>query len=237
MFIRYSVKIAESILPINLPKITFPSDIEIYGGKLKIPSGFETNEINVKSLTSTYPMDVNFGMNFKNFIPPTLKDSIKINRVLNKETTFTKVYDLDDYNFINPSNNNKSVEEHTALSELIVDLSAILPSQTARIPLDGSDIGNINLDVELNKLHFETLEANIIQEFPPTSFSIAGMPVGFIGMEFVDTKLEIEMLNGIRLPVVLDFDMVSVNQLGDTMKVKALSTLATPTGSGDTTKL
>ena len=230
------VKIAESSLPINLPKITFPSDIEIYGGKLKIPSGFETNEINVKSLTSTYPMDVNFGMNFKNFIPPTLKDSIKINRVLNKETTFTKVYDLDDYNFINPSNNNKSVEEHTALSELIVDVSAILPSQTARIPLDGSDIGNINLDVELNKLHFETLEANIIQEFPPTSFSIAGMPVGFIGMEFVDTKLEIEMLNGIRLPVVLDFDMVSVNQLGDTMKVKALSTLATPTGSGDTTK-
>ena len=230
------VKIAESSLPINLPKITFPSDIEIYGGKLKIPSGFETNEINVKSLTSTYPMDVNFDMNFKNFIPPTLKDSIKINRVLNKETTFTKVYDLDDYNFINPSNNNKSVEEHTALSELIVDVSAILPSQTARIPLDGSDIGNINLDVELNKLHFETLEANIIQEFPPTSFSIAGMPVGFIGMEFVDTKLEIEMLNGIRLPVVLDFDMVSVNQLGDTMKVKALSTLATPTGSGDTTK-
>ena len=62
------------------------------------------------------------------------------------------------------------------------------------------------------------------------------MPVGFIGMEFVDTKLEIEMLNGIRLPVVLDFDMISVNQLGDTMKVKALSTLATPTGSGDTTK-
>ena len=73
-------------------------------------------------------------MNFKNFIPPTLKDSIKINRVLNKETTLTKVYDLDDYNFINPSNNNKPVNEHTALSELIVDLSAILPSQTAKIP-------------------------------------------------------------------------------------------------------
>ena len=159
-------------MPINLPKITFPSDIEIYGGKLKIPSGFETNEINVKSLTSTYPMDVNFSMDFKNFIPPTLKDSIKINTVLNKETTFTKVYDLDDYNFINPSNNNKPVNEQTALSELIVDLSAILPSQTARIPLDGSDIGNINLDVELKKLHFETLEANIIQAVSYTHLTL-----------------------------------------------------------------
>jgi len=44
------------------------------------------------------------------------------------------------------------------------------------------------------------------------------------------------MLNGIRLPVVLDFDMISVNQLGDTMKVNAFSTLATPIGSTDTTK-
>ncbi|MBT7524650.1 MAG: hypothetical protein HN653_03145, partial [Candidatus Marinimicrobia bacterium] len=43
------VKVSETTLPVDLPKITFPSDIEIYGGKLKIPSGFETNEINIKS--------------------------------------------------------------------------------------------------------------------------------------------------------------------------------------------
>ena len=44
------------------------------------------------------------------------------------------------------------------------------------------------------------------------------------------------MLNGIRLPVVLDFDMVSVNQKGDTMKVNALSTLGSPSSAGDTAK-
>ena len=77
----------------------------------------------------------------------------------------------------------------------------------------------------LKKLHFENLEANIIQEFPSTEFTIAGMPLGFSGMQFVNTKLEIEMLNGIRLPVVLDFDMIAVNQKNDTMTVKALSTL------------
>ncbi|MBT4149775.1 MAG: hypothetical protein HOE46_05315, partial [Candidatus Marinimicrobia bacterium] len=224
------VKVSESTLPVDLPKITFPSDIEIYGGKLKIPSGFETNEINIKSINSTYPFDVDFNMNFQNFIPPTLKDSIKINRVLKKGEVFTKIYDLDDYTFSNPAGS------QNPLSELTIDLLAKLPSQVAKLPLDGSNIGGINIDFELKKLHFEKLEANIIQEFPPSSFSVAGMPVGFIGMEFVDTKLEIEMLNGIRLPVVLDFDMISVNQLGDTMKVNALSTLATPTGSGDTTK-
>ena len=225
------VKIREYELPVTLPKILFPSDIEIYGGKLINPSGFLTNEINIQSLTNTYPFEIDFLMNFKNFIPPNaLKDSIKIDRVLKKEELFTKVYNLDDYTFYNPAGSDN------ALTELDIDFSAKLSAQTGKLPLDGSNIGGIDLDLELKKLHFETLEANIIQEFPPSSFSVAGMPIGFIGLEFVDTKLEIEMLNGIRLPVVLDFDMISVNQLGDTMKVNAFSTLATPIGSTDTTK-
>ena len=225
------VKIRESELPVTLPKILFPSDIEIYGGKLINPSGLLTNEINIKSLSSSYPFEIDFLMNFQNFIPPNaLKDSIKIDRVLKKGELFTKVYNLDDYTFYNPAGSGN------ALTELAIDFSAKLSAQTGKLPLDGSNIGGIDLDLELKKLHFETLEANIIQEFPPSSFSVAGMPIGFIGLEFVDTKLEIEMLNGIRLPVVLDFDMVSVNQLGDTMKVNAFSTLATPIGSADTTK-
>ena len=81
----------------------------------------------------------------------------------------------------------------------------------------------MNVDVGIKGLHFESMEANVIQEFPPTEFSIAGMPLGFSGMQFVDTKLEIEMYNGIRLPVVLDFDMIGINQKGDTSKVNALS--------------
>ncbi|MFL3024602.1 MAG: hypothetical protein ACJZ1P_01890 [Candidatus Neomarinimicrobiota bacterium] len=226
-----NITIDESELPITLPKITFPSDIEIYSGKLISPSALLTNEINVKSLSSTYPFDIDFLMDFQNFIPPSaFYDSIKIEKVLKKEEVFTKIYNLDSYTFYNPSGSDN------ALTELTISVAAKLSAQKAKLPLDGSSIGGIDLDLELKKLHFETLEANIIQEFPPTSFSIAGMPVGFIGMEFVNTKLEIEMLNGIRLPVILDFDMVSVNQLGDTMKVKALSTLATPISSGDTTK-
>ncbi len=224
------VQVNQSTLPFSIPKISFPTDIEIFGGKLKSPSTFEVNEVNVKSVSSTYPFNVDFDMNFKNFLPPSGKDSIKIDTVLKKGVTVTKVYKMDGYTFTNPSGNDE------ALSELTLDVSAVLPAQTAKIPLDGSNIGGVSLDVALKKLHFESLEANIIQEFPPTTFSIAGMPLGFSGMEFVNTQLEIEMKNGIRLPVVLDFDMVGINQSGDSMKVKALSTLASPTISGDTTK-
>ena len=115
-------------------------------------------------------------------------------------------------------------------------LAATLPAQSAKIPLDGTDMGALSLKVTLQELHFESIEANIIQEFPPTTFTMVGMPLGFSGMEFPDVKLEIEMLNGIRLPVILDFDMIGVNQKNDTLKVKALSTLASPTSSGDTSK-
>ena len=224
------VQVTKSDLPMDLPKITFPSDIEIYGGMLKSPSGFEVNEIKLNSLSSSYPLKVDFDMNFKNFIPPTGKDSTKLDTVLKKGVSISKTYDLDGYTFYNPAG------KDSALNNLTLDVSAVLPAQTAKLALDGSNIGGVSLDVALKKLHFENLEANIIQEFPTTEFSIAGMPLGFSGMQFVDTKLEIEMRNGIRLPVVLDFDMVSVNQKGDTMKVNALSTLASPTTAGDTAK-
>jgi len=224
------IQVKKTDLPISLPKINFPTDIEIYSGKLKTNSGFDVNEINLTNIISTYPLNVDFSMNFKNFLPPAGKDSTKIDTVLKKGMTLTKTFDLDGYSFVNPAG------KDSALSKLTVDAVATLPAQSAKIPLDGTDMGALSLKVTLQELHFESIEANIIQEFPSTKFSIVGMPLGFSGMQFSDTKLEIEMLNGIRLPVILDFDMIGVNQKGDTMKVKALSTLASPTIAGDTSK-
>ena len=54
------VKIAKTELPINLDPIAFPSDIEIYGGQMKSPSGFDVNEIKLNSLTSSYPLAVSY---------------------------------------------------------------------------------------------------------------------------------------------------------------------------------
>ena len=89
------VQVVKSELPMTLPKISFPSSIEIYSGKLKSVSGFignEVNEIEIKSVSSTYPLNVDFDLNFKNFIPPAGKDSTKVDTVLKKGVTFEKTY-------------------------------------------------------------------------------------------------------------------------------------------------
>ena len=222
--------INDTEIPLEIPEISFPAVAEIFSGKLKTPSAAGVNEIKINKIESGYPANVDFLMNFKNFKPSAGKDSVKVDTVLTKGTSFSKIYNMDGYTFYNPAG------QDSAISKLLIETSAKLKSQKTSIPLDGSDFGGMEVDVGMKGLHFESLEANVVQEFPPTEFSIAGMPLGFSGMKFVDTKLEIEMNNGIRLPVVLDFDMVGVNQKGDTSKVNALSTLASPNQKGDTTK-
>ena len=197
---------------------------------MKSPSGFDVNEIKINSLTSSLPLDIDFKMHFKNFLPPVGKDSTKLDTVLTKGISLSKIFNVEGYTFVNPAG------KDSALKELSLDISTVFPEQNTKLPVDGSSLGGVSMSGALKKLHFESLEANIIQEFPSTEFTIAGMPLGFSGMQFVNTKLEIEMLNGIRLPVVLDFDMIAVNQKNDTMTVKALSTLGSPASAGDTAK-
>ena len=96
------VKIAKTELPINLDPIAFPSDIEIYGGQMKSPSGFDVNEIKLNSLTSSYPLDIDFKMHFKNFVPPVGKDSTKLDTVLTKGASISKIFNVDGYTFSNP---------------------------------------------------------------------------------------------------------------------------------------
>ena len=222
--------INDTEIPLEIPEISFPAVAEIFSGKLKSPSADGVNEIKINKIESGYPANVDFLMNFKNFKPSAGKDSVKVDTVLTIGTSFSKTYNMDGYTFYNPAG------QDSTISKLLIETSAKLKSQKTSIPLDGSDFGGMEVDVGMKGLHFESLEANVVQEFPPTEFSITGMPLGFSGMKFVDTKLEIEMNNGIRLPVVLDFDMVGVNQKGDTSKVNALSTLASPNQKGDTTK-
>ena len=159
------IQVKKSDLPITLPKITFPSDIEIYSGKLKA-IGFNVNEIVLSNIISTYPLDVDFSMNFKNFIPPPSEDSIKIETVLKKGMALDTTFYMNGYDFVNPAG------QDIALTELTLDFAASLPAQSAKIPLDGTDMGALSLKVILDKLHFESIEANIIQEFPATTFTI-----------------------------------------------------------------
>ena len=224
-------KMTDYTIPVDLPSVAFPSDIEIYQGILNTGTGFGTNEITISNLRSTYPMDVGFSLSFQNFKPPSGSDSVKIDTNLQKgKAAVSKTFDVDGYTFANPAG------VDSALSEMAIGIQGTIAAQTTKLPLDGSDLGALSVRIQVEKLSFQSLDANIIQNFPPTEFDIAGMPQGFSGMSFTDVQMEIEMLNGIRLPVFLDFDLVAVNQLGDSIQVAARATLASPTTAGDTAK-
>ena len=218
------VEIAEYDMPAELPPVTFPSTVEIYSGIFKTGTAFGINEIAISNLKSTYPFYMDFIMNFRNFVPPsTGGDSVKVDTVLFEDyTTYSKTFAIDGYTFLNPEG------ADSALSELTIDLTARLQAQTAFIPLDGSELGNMTINVEVQELHFESLIANIVESFPPSDQNIAGMPTGFTGMAFTGVQFEFDMVNQIDLPVKLDVDMVGYNTLGDSSTVEVRATIARP---------
>lgn len=225
------VTIAETDISPDLPAITFPSDIEIYSGVFANNTKMGVNEITVSNLRSTFPFDIDFTMNFRNFIPPEGQDSVKIQTVLGESTpSYAKTFDIDGYTFSNPGG------ADSALRALVIDMAAILTAQQTTIPLDGSELGRFTMRVQVEELHFESLQANIIQEFPPTQQDITGLPQGFTGMAFTDVRIEFIMLNQIQLPVTLDINMIGINTFGDSSIVAVRGSVGSPDNAEDTTK-
>jgi hypothetical protein len=185
------VEIAEYDMPTELDPVSFPSDVEIYSGLFKTGTSFGINEIVISNLHSSYPFYMDFIMNFRNFVPPPEGgDSVKVDTALFKDyATYSKTFPIDGYTFSNPAG------ADSALSKLVIDLTARLRAQTAYIPLDGSELGKMTINVDVNELHFESLDANIIESFPPSTQNIAGMPTGFSGMAFTGVQFEFDMIN------------------------------------------
>ena len=95
----------------------------------------------------------------------------------------------------------------------------------------------MSIDVDISDLYFESLEATIIEEFPPSEQSIEGIPQGFDGMAFTNAMIEFEMWNTIALPIILDLDLVGINSLGDSAIVGVLASISeVNTDNPDTTK-
>ena len=215
----------------ELSPVDFPSDIELYSGTFSANTFGDINTISVNGLKSTFPFDIEFYMHFRNFIPPAGSDSVKIDTVLNANLNpISKTWKLDGYTFANPAN------PDSALRTLKIDMRAILTEQQTVIPLDGSDLGSFDIGVEVTEFHFDSLQANLIQSFPPSSQQMTGMPQGFSGMAFTDVRIEFEMLNQIQLPVNLDINLIGVNGFGDTSRVAVVANVGNPTNATDTVK-
>ncbi|RMF06688.1 MAG: hypothetical protein D6762_08945, partial [Candidatus Neomarinimicrobiota bacterium] len=226
------VTLGETDLSPTLPPVEFPSDVQLYSGVFASNTGLDINEIYVSNLRSTFPFDLDFRLSFDNFLPPVGSDSVTIDTVLSASapSPITQYFNLDGYTFANP------ISPDSALTNLTISVRALVHPQQIGIPLDGSELGRFSMSVHVGELDFQSLQANLIQAFPPTNQSITGMPQGFTGMTFTDVRIEFVMLNQIRLPVSLDMNLVGVNDLGDSSIVHAVGILGSPTISGDTVK-
>ncbi|MDP7527434.1 MAG: hypothetical protein V1256_06075 [Candidatus Neomarinimicrobiota bacterium] len=227
------VEIAEYNMPTELAPVIFPSTIEIYSGIFKTGTSSGINEIVISNLRSSYPFYMDFIMDFRNFVPPPSGgDPVKVDTALFKDyATYSDTFRVDGYTFLNPAG------ADSALSKLDIDLTVRLREQTAYMPMDGSELGNMTINVDVESLHFESLEANIIKSFPPSVQDIDGMPSGFSGMTFTAVQFEFDMVNQIDLPVALDVDMIGVNTIGDTSQVAVRAAIAQPSDYGsDSTK-
>lgn len=223
-FDSVQVTAAETDLAPEIPAIAFPSDIEIYRGVFRDDP--EVNRILVPDISSSFPFDLTISMEMGNFIPPAGRDSISINTTVNKNTSYKDTLFLDGYTLINSSDPTKPVEE------IELDLSAVLEAQTMTLPLDGSDLGALNVSMDIEEFHFDSLKAFFIKEFPPSNQEMTGIPQGFSGMTFSDVAIEFLMSNQIGMPVELDIKMVGKNTVGDSLILDTrIPSLAVPTFS------
>lgn len=225
------VLIANVDLPVDIPEIEFPSDIEIYKGVFKSEGvQFDENRLEVSDLTSNYPFDIDFLLDFENFQPPAGEEEVKIDTTLKKGVVNDFPFDLKGYSL------SSSGYPDSPITALELAVQATIPSQSSTIPLDGSSLGNFSMNVRMYDLKFVSLELNLIKEFPASTQNLEGMPQGFEGMGFTDVQIEFEMLNEIKLPVALGIEMVGHNQAGDSITVLADAVIGTPATLGDTSK-
>jgi len=218
----------------ELDPIAFPSDIEIYSGKFKSSESiYDTiNKIRIDNLYSYFPFDIDFNMKFENFVPPDGEDSVVVRRTLSRDRpAYYHTFDIDGYEFKNVA------DTSSPLTNMDLAISAWTRDTVITIPLDSSKFGSMSMAVGIDSLHFESLTANLVREFPPAEQEMSGMPSGFTGMAFTDVQIEITMLSQIQFPISLDMDMIGVNTYGDSIFVNVkVDSMTIPSSETDTAK-
>ena len=188
---------------------------------------YTSNRLQILDLTNTFPFNIKFLMDYKNFFVPQGNDSVKIDQILTPGETYNFDISLkgDTMRAINPD---------SAIDALDLDLEVSIPTQKVTIPLDGSSLGGLGLTVRFGSLVFKELEANIVQGFPSVPQD-QEMPQGFKGATIADVRLALIMKSQIKLPVRMNMDFKGVDVFGDTTRMTfAIDTIGYPPTDLDT---
>jgi len=99
---NYALSDAIDFPVLELPEMdmteTGITSMEVYRNELLGPGQpVNQNWLKITDLKSTFPFDINFLLNFKNFSPTIGKDSVKIDTILNSTTLINKPFDMGGY--------------------------------------------------------------------------------------------------------------------------------------------
>ena len=202
-----------------------------------------------KTIESTLPFPVDFKIAFKNFHPPTGKDSVKYEAILKEGATYEKTtIDISEYEFKHRSGKyGETQSDPLAVEEFDVDLQVITPSadyvdaQYPNYPEIGFSIATeqdwrFGFGLEVGTMEFGSLTAIVECPFPAVEDTISGMPTGFTGMTFGGISLEFIMINQIRAPVDMDLKIKGFTPLGDSVVVPVIAQIESPDNPGDSVK-
>ncbi len=216
------VRILSTDITPELDPISFPSQIEVFKGVYESGSMIppNVNKLSVTNLQNTYPFDIDFYLDFKNFFTAD-SEEIKIDTVLSTNITQQHTFDL------KGDTVRSTLYPDSPLTELEMDLSVALSEQTATVPIDGSNIGSLGLTIRFYDQKYESLEAMIVEPFPTRSHIVDDIPQGMNGLYFTDASLEFEMFNTVSAPISVDIDIVGYPQFNDSILVNVASTIDT----------
>jgi len=199
------------------------SKLEIYRSVLKeTGAAYNENKLIISDLQSTLPFDLNFLVNFQNFSPDDGGDSVKIDTILRKGIEINKTFDMRGYGLQSPGYPDSAMSSF----DLVLDMQ--IPEQKASIPLDGSPLGEFTMGMNLQKLSFQELEANLFMEMPSDSVN-QDLPQGISGAVPTEAVIEIIFKNQIRLPIEMNMDFKGKNSLAeDVFMPVAIDTIGFP---------
>ena len=217
---NYSMSDGIEMPPMELPEMNMEeqgiSRMEIYRNILRDDgAALNENKLIISNLASTFPFDMNFLMNFKNFSPTPGKDSVKIDTVLKKGVFINKTFDMRGYSLqsIEGDNDGDGWPDSAFKSfDLVLDIT--IPEQKASIPFDGNPLGEFTMNMQLDQLSFSSIGADLFMEMPaePTEQEF---PPGFTGAIPTEAMIQLIFKNQIELPIEMKMDFNAYNSLGE----------------------
>ncbi len=202
----------------------------VYSGQFE-PNVSGSNMIALKNVSNSFPFDIDFGLDFRNFIKSN-GDTVKFSQILTKNgSPYNEEADIGGGQFNNP------IDPNSAVEEMALNIKATTVPDTVNVSLSSeTSIWKFSAGIQFNPLQFSSLEADLGCPFPSQNQEMGDIPQGFTGMSFGEVLLKFTLYNEIRLPISLNLNLIGISSTGDSLQVLLDTKIARPVSTTDSAK-